>query len=136
MARRTVALSGTGASLPQGPKGDTGDPGPPGRDALVSCKPGKAKKGKVKVTCTVRFVSAQHATVRARLSRGHLTYATGRRTLGAGNASVPLHARRALRQGRYTLTLRFPGGARLQRAGERAVAVRTPPGRPRRSRRR
>jgi hypothetical protein len=64
-----------GAAGPGGPKGDQGPQGPAGkngRDAVVTCKVARARRGKVKVTCTVRFrAGAGSARVRARITRGH-----------------------------------------------------------------
>jgi hypothetical protein len=98
-----------GAAGPGGPKGDQGAQGPAGkngRDAVVTCK---AKRGKVKVTCTVRFRAASSSTrVRARITRGHRVYASGARAVKAGaKGSVSLRAHRRLARGRYTLLLTF-----------------------------
>ena len=97
-----------GADGSDGTNGANGTPGPagpqgaPGRDARVTCKPAKRKRGKVKVTCTVRLApAARAARVRARLSRHGTVYARGT----AGRASsVTLRPVRALRAGRYRLT--------------------------------
>jgi hypothetical protein len=95
-----------------GPTGPAGPQGRAGRDALVTCKPGKAKRGKVKVTCKVSFTAASSSrVVRARLSRGSHIYAAGRRTVrGAASGLVRLHSRRGLRAGRYRLLLTFADG--------------------------
>lgn len=104
----------------QGPKGDTGAPGPTGprgpagRDARVSCKPGKAKKGRVRVTCTVRFVSTSSA--RARLSRAGVVYARGHGEVRRHAASLELHAVRRTPPGRYTMRIRFGDGILVREA--------------------
>jgi hypothetical protein len=95
-----------------GPAGPAGPQGRAGRDALVTCKPGKVKRGKVKVTCKVAFTAASSSrAVRARLSRGSRVYADGRRAVrGGASGRVRLHARRGLRPGRYRLLLTFVDG--------------------------
>ena len=71
----TVTLSGTGSAAPVGPPGQDGDDGAPGpqgtggpqgngarrelrgrqgpagRNAVVKCRPAKARRGKIRVTC-------------------------------------------------------------------------------------
>jgi hypothetical protein len=120
----TVSLGGTGTAAPQapagadgavGPGGPKGDPGPQGpagkngRDAVVTCKPGKVRHGKVKVTCKVTFTAGStSARVSARLTRGRRVYASGARRVKPGaRASVSLRAHRRLVGGRYTLLLTF-----------------------------
>jgi hypothetical protein len=104
----------TGSAGPTGPAGPAGPAGPkgdPGRDAVVTCKVGKAKKRKVKVTCTVTLKSGASAKVRARLvRRGHLV-ASGSRTSQSGVAALSLHGRRKLTPGRYTLVVSVGDGA-------------------------
>jgi hypothetical protein len=72
----------------------------------VTCK---AKRGKVKVTCTVRFKAAAGSTrLRARLARGHRVYASGARAVRRGaRGRISLHAHRRIARGRYTLLLTF-----------------------------
>jgi len=74
---------------------------------------GKARKGKVKVTCAVKLASAARMTT-ARLSRGGVTYARGR---AAGAGSLRLRAVRPIPPGAYTLTTRI-----TDRRGRTAVA--------------
>ena len=111
-----VALSGTGTAPaagtpgpagPRGPVGPVGPVGPPGRDARVTCSAGKAKKGKVKVTCKVTYVAAKSArTVRGRLSRNGRTYARlSRRSIAGGRVGLRLRATRRLPAGRYWLVV-------------------------------
>jgi Ca2+-binding RTX toxin-like protein len=85
----------TGATGSTGATGATGATGPAGRDAVVTCVPGKAKGGKVKVTCSVKVASA--SAVRATFKRGGRAVATRR-----GRA---VSAR--LAPGRYTLVVRY-----------------------------
>jgi hypothetical protein len=90
-----------GAAGAPGAKGDQGAQGPVGkngRDAVVTCKPGKAKHGKVKVTCTVRFKAAASSTrLRARLARGHRVYASGARAVRRGvKGRISLRAHRRI----------------------------------------
>lgn len=94
---------------PQGPKGDKGDQGPPGPTGKVTCVVRRIKT-KTKVTCTVKFASAQAARVAARLSRGGRLYALG---LGRRHRTTELSMRvvRPLRAGAtYRLTIVFRHG--------------------------
>jgi hypothetical protein len=88
-----------GAAGPQGPAGKNG------RDAKITCKPGKAKKGKVKVTCTVKLVATKRAGATVRLVRGGRTYAKGTATVRDGRAKL----RFTPAKGRYTLVLTVGG---------------------------
>ena len=73
----------------------------------MKCKP-RTVKGKVKVTCTVKFVStASRSRVRVRLVRGDRVIATARRSVRRGRASVRVHPRAKVRRGRYTLLITF-----------------------------
>jgi hypothetical protein len=96
-----------GPAGPRGPVGARGPVGPPGRDARVTCSAGKAKKGKVKVTCKVTYVAAKSArTVRGRLSRNGRTYARlSRRSIAGGRVGLRLRATRRLPAGRYWLVV-------------------------------
>jgi hypothetical protein len=90
-----------GAAGPQGPAGPRGARG---RDARVTCKVGKRKRGRIKVTCTVRLARAARSRhVRARLTRRGVVYATGS-ARSPRASSVRLHAVRAVPAGRYRLT--------------------------------
>jgi len=97
------SMGGTGTTGAQGPKGNAGSQGPRGndgkngRDAKVTCK----AKGK-KIVCKVTFASRSKKRVAARLSRGRTVYASG--------TTRNLVARRAIRPGRYTLTLLYRDG--------------------------
>jgi hypothetical protein len=73
----------------------------------VRCKPGKAKKRKVKVSCKVVYVTASSArTVRARLSRAGRTYARlTRRPIAGRRVELRLAATSRLRAGRYQLVV-------------------------------
>jgi len=135
----TVSLAGTGAVLPQGvpgqngaaggtgpagpagPTGPQGRPGEAGQVELVTCKPvTKVIKGQRKTVqkCTTKLVSGTvkfttvGSLVSARLSRAGVTYATGRAVrTGDGKVALVLKDRRALRPGRYTLSLTMRQGA-------------------------
>jgi hypothetical protein len=101
-----------GSNGAQGPKGDSGvqgPPGSPGRNGLVTCKVAKAKKGKVKVICTVKLVaaSAKGATVRARLSRNGRVFARGAGAVRRGQSRLGLRSERGVPRGSYRLTLAF-----------------------------
>jgi Collagen triple helix repeat (20 copies)/Abnormal spindle-like microcephaly-assoc'd, ASPM-SPD-2-Hydin len=113
-----------GAPGPAGPQGPAGPAGPPGRDAVISCQPGKARRGKVKVTCSVRFVAASRATVTARLVRGGRVYASGRRSVGRGRTRVPLHQRSAITRGTYTLVMKFVDSKERRSTLRQRVTVR------------
>jgi len=94
----------TGAPGATGQQGPAGPQGAPGRDARVTCKPAKRKRGQVKVTCTVRLAPAARSTrVRARLSRRGVLYAAGSARSGR-TSSVRLRAVRPIPSGRYRLT--------------------------------
>jgi Ca2+-binding RTX toxin-like protein len=89
----------TGPTGATGSTGATGATGAPGRDAIVTCTPGKAKRGKVKVTCSVKLAAA--SAVRATFRRdGH--------AVAAARRGRSVSAR--LARGRYTLVLRFRTG--------------------------
>jgi hypothetical protein len=110
-----VALSGEApaAVLPSPPKdgatGPAGPAGPAGKVALVTCR---AVKHTRRQRCTVRFVgsvprvSAKRARVTARLTRSGRTYATAHGVAHRGPLRLALTARRALKPGTYTLSLR------------------------------
>ena len=127
----SLALSGTGGSLPQGPQGPPGSlglpgaqgqPGPASKVELVTCKTVTKKiKGHTRRVqkCTSRLVSGpakfttSGAVDRATISRGRIAYATGTSVqLGGGRSELLLHDLRALHRGRYTLTVRSPHGDR------------------------
>jgi hypothetical protein len=98
----------TGATGPQGgtgPQGASGPQGPAGRDATVTCKVGKKRGQKVKVTCTVRL--AARARRVARLMHHGKVYAVGRSTGARG--SLRLRAVRRITRGRYTLLVKVTG---------------------------
>jgi hypothetical protein len=96
----TGSPGGQGPAGEPGPTGATGPQGRPGRDARVTCKVKKAKKGP-RVTCTVRLKEAAAGKLHALLTRGTRVYATGRTVRGV----LTLTAKRRLRPGVYTLTL-------------------------------
>jgi hypothetical protein len=115
-----------GSAGPSGPQGAQGPVGAKGRDAVVTCKPGKVRRGKVKVTCVVRFRAASSSRrVNARLARGHRVYASGARAVKPGaRGSVSLRARRRLARGSYTLLLRFADARGHQTVIRQRVSVR------------
>jgi hypothetical protein len=96
-----------GATGPQGATGGQGPPGPqgaPGRDARVTCRTARRRRGQIRVTCRVRLVAAARSTrVRARLTRRGALYATGS-TSSDHASSVRLRAVRRIPAGRYRLT--------------------------------
>jgi hypothetical protein len=97
-----------GAQGPQGGTGPAGPRGPAGRDGRFTCKPGRTKKGRVRVTCTVRFVTSGAA--RARLSRHGVVYAHGSGRITRHAAALDLRAVRKTPPGRYKLHVRFGRG--------------------------
>jgi hypothetical protein len=124
---QSIALSGTGGALPQGPpgtngtngtsgttgaqgpQGPAGPQGPPGRDATVTCK----SKGSKKVKCKVAFATAASVS-KARLSRDGVTYASGRPVAVNGKLVLKFPSAHALPPGRYTLTVvQVTGGKRV-----------------------
>jgi hypothetical protein len=94
-----------GSAGAQGPQGAAGPQGRPGRDATVTCKAGKPKRGKVKVTCTVRFTAPRGSKVTARLSRAGRTYARASANAPRGQARLRFKTLRATPAGRYTMTI-------------------------------
>jgi hypothetical protein len=96
-----------GATGPTGPAGATGATGPAGKNAVITCKVGKAKKGKVKVTCVVKSAKAASA----RLVRGARTYGQARRTrVRSHRVTLTLRLSGRASHGRYTLALRLLSG--------------------------
>jgi hypothetical protein len=111
----------SGAAGATGPAGAAGPRGPGGKIELVTCKTvtvtiHKGKKGKkqTRQLCTTKLVSGPVSfttAATATLSRHRVTYATG--TSGPGG--LVLHTHRAVRPGRYTLTLRYhTAGQRIE----------------------
>ena len=86
-------------------RGRAAGPARPRRHRAVQAK--KSRSGKVRVTCTVRFVSARRATVRARLVRGNVVYASTRRAVRRGRVSLRVRPTTRLRHARYRLLLTF-----------------------------
>jgi Ca2+-binding RTX toxin-like protein len=99
----TGETGSTGAAGPAGPGGAAGPAGPAGRDAVVTCVPGKAKGGKVKVTCSVKVTSA--SAVRAVFRRG------GRAVASRRGRVVSVR----LARGRYRLVVRYGSETVVQR---------------------
>jgi sugar lactone lactonase YvrE len=122
---RWIAGPQAGPAGPQGPTGGTGAPGStgapgpqgePGKNARVTCKVGKVKRRRVRVTCRVRLVRATASTpVRARLSRNGKTYALGRGTTSARRTSLRMRRIRRITRGTYTLSTRVKGRAGVTR---------------------
>ena len=73
----------------------------------MTCKAAKAKKGNVKVTCKVVYVTAKSArTLRARLTRAGRTHAwLTRRPIAGRRIELRLAATSTLRAGRYELVV-------------------------------
>jgi hypothetical protein len=108
----------TGASGPTGATGATGPQGPAGQIELVVCRTvtkTTTKNGHKHTTkvqkCSTRLVSGTvkfttTGSIQASLTRAHLIYATGRAIpTGQHRWQLMLKPKRALRPGRYTLTL-------------------------------
>jgi Ca2+-binding RTX toxin-like protein len=102
-----------------GGQGPAGPQGPAGRDATVSCKPAKAKRTKVSVSCSVRLAaSSASGRVRAALVRGGRVLATDRTRVGAGAIRLrPSGAR--LAPGRYTVRVSVTVDGRRTRLRQR-----------------
>jgi hypothetical protein len=127
-----VTLTGTGAAPPggpgpagaqgpAGPPGPAGQQGPAGRDAVVTCRPGRVRRGRVRVTCRVTLVTAGSARrARARLSRGGVTYARGTTQVRGGRAALRMRAIRRIRPARYRLSV-----VTIDSRGRRALSTRT-----------
>jgi len=99
----TGATGSTGPTGATGPTGPTGARGPAGEIELVTCTTVTVKKKKTK--CTTVLTSSpkkfNESTARATVSRGKRVYATG----ALRHQKLTLHSSRALRSGRYTLSL-------------------------------
>lgn len=96
----------TGLTGATGQAGATGVAGAAGRDAVVTCTPGKAKKGKVSVTCGVKLAANASTKLSARFMKGRQVAATGRGTLVGKARSFRLDSVR-LAPGRYTLVITY-----------------------------
>jgi hypothetical protein len=94
----------------QGPAGAQGPAGPRGRDVVITCKPGKVRNGRLRITCRVRYVAGSARVV---LRRGKRTVASGAVRRGAAR----LTARgRVVKSGNYKLvTTSREGGAIVTR---------------------
>ena len=120
-----------GSDGAQGPAGSGGGQGPagpqgaPGRDATVKCVPGKAKRGKVRVTCTVRFTAKAAVTVRVRLLRGKVLYAKSTSTARRGRAVLRLSPARRMTPGRYRLRIWTMSPGRAPQVLEQGVTIRS-----------
>ena len=88
----TGATGGTGAT---GATGAAGPAGAAGRDAVVTCKTGKAKGAKVAVVCSVKVAGA--SALRASFKRG------GRAVAAARGRSLAVQ----LERGRYSVVLTY-----------------------------
>jgi hypothetical protein len=72
----------------------------------VTCKPGKVKAGKVKVTCTVKLATASSTRVRAVFKRAGRVVAVARGARHGGAVRLRLgHGK--LARGRYDVVLTF-----------------------------
>lgn len=124
----SLALSGEGGPLPQGPvrpqgatgaqsptggqqgpagaQGVAGPKGVAGRDALVTGKVGKTKNRKITVTCRVKSTAGLARAARAswQLARGGRTVAHGVAYLHSGRIAIDLAHTRGVRPGRYRPT--------------------------------
>jgi hypothetical protein len=93
----------TGAPGANGQAGPAGPAGPAGRDAVVTCTPGKAKKGKVTVTCAVKLAAkANVRSLRARFLKGGKVVAAARAHASALRVD---HGR--LTRGTYAVVLTY-----------------------------
>ena len=106
---RWIAGPQAGPTGPPGPPGAAGPQGPPGKNATVSCKVKKTKRGKVKVKCKVAQ-AASRSVLSYRLTRGQRVFAAGHRPVNNGKSVATLRARRAIKRGAYTLTLVLDSG--------------------------
>jgi hypothetical protein len=123
----TIALSGTGGSLPQGPTGadgkgaqgpagPQGERGPAGPAAVYECHP-REGHGKFARACFVHVAAGSPSVLKATLRRGGAVYATGPVT-GTGaeqGKGLTLRATRVVPAGRYRLVLVSRGGASTSR---------------------
>jgi hypothetical protein len=122
----TIALSGTGGSLPQGasgkdvqgpagPAGPQGERGPAGPAAVYECHP-REGHGKFATACFVRIMPGSPSVLKATLKRGGLIYATGPVAGGAKHGKgLTLRATRVVTAGRYRLVLRSRDGLSTSR---------------------
>jgi virginiamycin B lyase len=121
-----------GATGPTGPQGPAGPRGAAGKVRLITCKQGtrsvtrtiRGKQRKVRVKrqkCTATLMAGKvkftigAAAARATISRNGTVYATGVRISNArGSSRLVVTDLRALRPGRYTLTVRSGHGRGLK----------------------
>ena len=108
---------------PSGPQGAQGPQGPPGRDAKVTCKVTKTKSTKrIRVTCSVRLVTATRGRVRVKLVRGDRVYVN--RLVPAGSRTIRITPSRRVPRGRYTLIIRGRDGNGGMTTTRQAVRLR------------
>ncbi|MEA2442856.1 MAG: hypothetical protein QOJ12_148 [Thermoleophilales bacterium] len=116
--------SDTAAPPAQGPQAPAGPPNPRGSDAKATCKRSKAKRSKVKVTCSVRLTAPVGSKVTARLTRGRRVYASATGGAPRGTAALRLEATRAMPAGSYTITVTVMAPDRQKTVTQRSVVVR------------
>jgi len=84
----------------------------------VTCTPGKPKKGKVTVTCSVKLAAKASAKLSARFMKGRRIAATGRSAQSAETRAIRVQPVR-LAPGRYTLVLTYTVDGRRATLRER-----------------
>jgi hypothetical protein len=144
----SVALSGSGGGLPQGPvgpkgakgnsgsRGKNGKNGAPGKVEIVTCRSvvrivrihGKPQR-KMMQRCAAKLVSGSVSVTGAqaadaRLTRGRVVYALGREVGNRSNRTLLLIPSRRLTRGVYTLTLISRHGRRATTTHERITISR------------
>ena len=127
---QTISLTGTGGSLPTGPSGSNGTngtngttgangttgptgaigpQGPPGPEAVYICRRRRGN-GFFPIACFVQIIGSRGEHVSATISRDGIIYASGHMTLTAAHGSFAPRSSRALRRGRYVLTVTITRG--------------------------
>ncbi len=116
----------TGAAGPQGPTGPRGPAGTNGRDAIITCKPSKLKRGKVTVICRVAYrAGSSSIRLQAQLAHGSRVYASGSRRVNPGaRGSVSLRGSRRLARGSYSLRMTFADARGAKTVIRQQVSVR------------
>ncbi len=130
-SQTTIALSGTGGALPQGPPGDDGATGPPGPAGAqgatgatgaqgppgpqgatgapgaaaglprVTCRASRVRRKRVRIRCTVRAARSSRAVLRVTRAGRTVSRASGR--VRRGRAT--LRTRSGVRAGRYRVVV-------------------------------
>jgi hypothetical protein len=111
----------TGSQGPAGQNGATGSngpQGPAGKDGTsykVKCTPrtlGTGSRRKTTFACTVSVLTRGTHLISVDITRGNLRYAVATSVVRGGRAAFSLHRTRAIKRGRYLVTILISSGKR------------------------